>query len=211
MSLGPEATVFRGRVVIPGSGTGIALPERTRRDIAAAVARVGAQARLMLLQRRGSGEPPRGHLLVAATGEEVEAVRGPVRVMRQLEFYGTFHGPVVRLALSVYPEDGREPLSAGVIVNPSRVRGEVALASLGYQESLYLHLYAVEEADLAYSFSKELSNPEQRRGEAREVLTKTREAYDATPFDRRSFDRAARLAGRNFELPVPDPEDAPGG
>ena len=50
----------------------------------------------------------------------MEAVRGPARIVRRLEFYKTFYGPVVRLALSVYPMEG-EPLRRH---RPQRLPGQ---------------------------------------------------------------------------------------
>jgi hypothetical protein len=150
--------------------------------------------------------PPQGHLIVAATKSEVDAIRGPSRVVRQLEFYKTPHGPVVRLAFSVYPESG-EPLSADTLLNVSQVSGDAALSGLGRQKSLYIHFYHTEGDDLSYAFSKELTNAREQRAEAKKVLKMAREAYSETPEDRRSFRRAVGLAESRFELPVPEPDE----
>jgi hypothetical protein len=85
-------------------GKGLHLPERVRKSLAAAVADRGVQARVISTQGRESMRPPQGHIIIAAEREDVEAVRGPARIVRRLEFYKTFYGPVVRLAFSVYPE-----------------------------------------------------------------------------------------------------------
>ncbi len=91
-------------------GRGLDLPERVRESLAAAVAERGPQARVISTQGRGSMRPPQGHVVVAAPPEEIDGIRGPARIVRQLEFYKTFYGPVVRLALTVYPMSG-EPRS----------------------------------------------------------------------------------------------------
>ncbi|MFL6033409.1 MAG: hypothetical protein ACJ73Y_11630, partial [Rubrobacteraceae bacterium] len=73
---------------------GLDLPERVRHNIAAAVASRGVQARVISTRGRDSMRPPRGHIIVAAEREAIAAVRGPARVLRRLEFYRTFYGPV---------------------------------------------------------------------------------------------------------------------
>jgi hypothetical protein len=153
--------------------------------------------------------PPQGHIVVAATEDEINSVRGPARIVRQLEFYKTPYGPVVRLAFSVYPEDG-EPLSAATLLNVAQVSGDAALSGLGRQKSLYIHFYyVVDGGDLSYAFSKELSNAPEQRAEAKKVLKMARDAYSDTPEERRSFRVAVALAERNFELPVPEPDEQP--
>jgi hypothetical protein len=107
--------------------SGLDLPQRVRESIAAAVAHRGVQARVVSTQGRDSMRPPQGHIIVAATKEEIDAIRGPARVVRQLEFYKTFYGPVVRLAFSVYPQSTGAPLSAGTLLNISQVSGDAAL------------------------------------------------------------------------------------
>ncbi len=149
--------------------------------------------------------PPQGHVVVAATEEDLERIRGPVQIVRQLEFYKTFYGPVVRLAFSVYPESG-EPLSSSTVLSVSQVSGDAALAGLGRQKTLYIHFYSTtEDGDLTYNFSKELTNAAAQRDEAKKVLKMSRDAYVATPEGRRSFRQAVILAERQFELPVPQP------
>ncbi len=149
--------------------------------------------------------PPQGHVIIAATKDEIENVRGPVHIVRRLEFYKTHYGPVVRLAFSIYPESG-EPLSAGSLLDISQVSGDAALSGLGRQKTLYVHFYHAEDDDLTYAFSKELSNDPEQRDEAKKVLKMARDAYSETPEDRRSFRRAVGLAERQFELPIPEPE-----
>jgi hypothetical protein len=190
----------------PGSRKGLDLPERVRKSLAAAVAERGAQARVVSTQGRESLRPPQGHIIAAAAKEEVDAVRGPSRVVRRLEFYKTFYGPVVRLAFSVYPEEGDEPFSAGTLLNISQVSGDAALSGLGRQKSIYLHFYYATDDDLTYAFSKEMPNAPQQREEAKKVLTMARDAYSETPEERRSFRSAVSLAEREFELPVPLPD-----
>jgi hypothetical protein len=152
--------------------------------------------------------PPLGHIVVAASEADIEGVRGPARVVRQLEFYKTHFGPVVRLAFSVYPERQDEvPFSAATLLNVSQVSGDAALAGLGRQKRLYFHFYSVTDGDLTYSFSKEIPNGDEQRAEAKKVHKLARDAYAATPEERRSFRSAVGLAERNFELPVPEPED----
>ena len=186
---------------------GLDLPERVRRSIAAAVAQRGVQARVISTQGRDSMRPPQGHIIVAAEGETIDAVRGPARVVRRLEFYKTFYGPVVRLAFSVYPEGGGAPLSASTLLNISQVSGDAALSGLGRQKSIFMHFYHLEDGDLTYAFSKEIPNAEEQRGEAKKVLKMARDAYTETPEERRSFRSAVSLAEEQFELPIPLPEE----
>ncbi len=185
---------------------GLDLPERVRRSLAGAVRERGVQARVISTQGRESMRPPQGHVIVAAEGKAIEAVRGPSRIVRRLEFYRSFYGPVVRLALSVYPTTG-EPLSAGTVLNVSQVSGDAALAGLGRQKSIYIHFYAAQGDDLTYAFSKEIPNAPVQRGEAKKVLKMARDAYAETPEERRSFRAAVGLAERQFELPVPEPDE----
>jgi len=188
---------------------GLDLPARVRRSLAAAVASNGAQARAIAVGDSGSMRPPLGHVVVvAATQEETDAVRGPARILRRLEFYKTHYGPVVRLALSVYPQSGGEPLSAGSLLNVSQVSGDAALAGLGRQKTLYTHFYYVgDDGDLTYAFSKEIPNAPEQRAEAKKVLKMARDAYSGTPEERRSFRWAVGLAEKRFELPVPEPDE----
>jgi hypothetical protein len=183
---------------------GLDLPERVRRSIAA---QRGVQARVVSTQARDSMRPPLGHVIVAATKEDIDSIRGPVRIVRQLEFYKTFYGPVVRLAFSVYPEDGDNPLSAGTLLNVSQVSGDAALSGLGRQKSIFMHFYYTERGDLTYAFSKEIPNAPDQRNEAKKVLKMARDAFNATPAGRRSFRSAVALAEREFELPVPLPDE----
>ena len=187
---------------------GLDLPERVRRSIASAVAERGVQARVISTQGRDSMRPPQGHVIAAAERDEIDDIRGPSRVVRRLEFYKTFYGPVVRLAFSVYPE-GSEPFSAGTLLNVSQVSGDAALSGLGRQKEIYLHFYYLTEGkdDLTYAFSKEVPNAPEQRNEAKKVLKMSRDAYQETPETRRSFRSAVSLAEREFELPVPAPED----
>jgi hypothetical protein len=150
--------------------------------------------------------PPQGHIIIAAGEGEVEAVRGPARIVRRLEFYKTFYGPVVRLALSVYPMEGK-PLSAGTALNVSKVSGDTALTGLGRQKTIYIHFYSASDDDLTYAFSKEIPNATEQRGETKKVLKMARDAYTQTPEERRSFSAAVGLAERQFELPVPEPDE----
>jgi hypothetical protein len=186
-------------------GRGLDIPERVRNNLAGAVADRGVQARVISTQGRESMRPPQGHIIIAASEREVEAVRGPARIVRRLEFYKTFYGPVVRLALSVYPMEG-EPLSADTALNVSQVSGDAALTGLGRQKSIYIHFYSAEENDLTYAFSKEIPNATEQRGETKKVLKMARDAYTETPEERRSFRSAVGLAERQFELPVPEPD-----
>jgi len=185
---------------------GLDLPERVRHSIAAAVASRGVQARVISTRGRDSMRPPQGHIIVAAEREAIDAVRGPARVVRRLEFYKTFYGPVVRLAFSLYPEGKRRDLSAGALLDVSQVSGDAALSGLGRQKSIFVHFYYVEGDDLTYAFSKEVPNAAEQRGEAKKVLKMARDAYTETPEERRSFRAAVGLAERQFELPVPVPE-----
>ena len=186
---------------------GLDLPERVRQSLASAVAQRGVQARVISTQARDSMRPPQGHVVVAAKKEEVDEIRGPARVVRRLEFYKTFYGPVVRLALSVYPMSGDEPLSAGTLLNVSQVSGDAALSGLGRQKSIFIHFYEVEGDDLTYAFSKEVTNAAEQRSEAKKVHKMARDAYTETPEERRSFRAAVGLAERQFELPVPEPDE----
>jgi hypothetical protein len=146
-------------------------------------------------------------VIAAGTREEVDAIRGPARIVRQLEFYKTFYGPVVRLAFSVYPESGDHPLSAGTLLSISQVSGDAALSGLGRQKSIFIHFYYVESGDLTYAFSKEIPNAPEQRNEAKKVLKMARDAYNATPTERRSFRSAVSLAEKRFDLPVPLPDE----
>ena len=185
---------------------GLDLPGRVRRSLAAAVADRGVQARVISTQGRESMRPPHGHIIVAAREEDVESIRGPARILRRLEFYKTFYGPVVHLAVSVYPMEG-EPLSVGTVLNISQVSGDAALTGLGRQKSIYIHFYSAERGDLTYAFSKEIPNAPEQRGETKKVLKMARDAYTETPEERRSFRAAVGLAERQFELPVPEPDE----
>jgi hypothetical protein len=186
--------------------TGLDLPRRVRQSLAAAVVERGPQARAVSTQGRESMRPPRSHVIVAAEGDEIEGVRGPARVVRRLEHYKTPYGPVIRLALSVYPQAGGEPLSAATLLNISQVSGDAAIAGLGRQRTLHVHFYRAEGGNLSYAFSKELTNGAEQRAEARKVLKMARDAYAGTPEGRRSFRWAVGLAEKRFELPVPEPE-----
>ena len=151
--------------------------------------------------------PPQGHVVVAATKEEIDRIRGPARIVRRLEFYKTPYGPVVRLAFSVYPEDGG-PLSADTLLNVSQVSGDAALSGLGRQKSMYMHFYyTTDDGDLAYGFSKEITNAPEQRSEAKKILKMARDAYSEPPEEHRSFRRAVGLAESRFELPVPEPDE----
>jgi hypothetical protein len=186
-------------------GRGLDIPERVRNSLAGAVADRGVQARVISTQGRESMRPPQGHIIVAASEREVEAVRGPARIVRRLEFYKTFYGPVVRLALSVYPMEG-DPLSAGTTLNVSQVSGDTALTGLGRQKSIYIHFYSASDDDLTYAFSKEIPNAPEQRGEAKKILKMARDAFSETPEERRRYSAAVGLAERQFELPVPEPD-----
>lgn len=185
---------------------GLDLPERVRHSLAAAVAERGVQARVVSTQARESMRPPQAHVVVAAAREEVEAVRGPARIVRRLELYRTHYGPVVRLAVSVYPQRG-DTLSVGTLLNVSQVSGDAALSGLGRQKTLYMHFYYFDRGDLTYAFSKEVPNAPEQRAEAKKILKMARDAYSETPGERRSFRWAVGLAEKQFELPVPEPEE----
>ena len=185
---------------------GLDLPERVRQSLAGAVEERGAQGRVVSTQGRESMRPPQGHIIVAANEEAVEAARGPSRIVRRLEFYKSYYGPVVRLALSVYPVGG-EPLSVGTVLDVSQVSGDTALAGLGRQKSIFIHFYSAHEDDLTYAFSKEIPNAPEQRDEAKKVLKMARDAFSETPEERRSFRAAVGLAERQFELPVPEPDE----
>ena len=186
---------------------GLNLPERVRQSLAAATAWRGVQARMVSIQSHGSLRPPEGHVVVAAKREETDAAYGPSRIVRRLELYKTPYGPVVRLAFSVYPESG-EPLSASTLLNISQVSGDAALSGLGRQKTLYIHFYhATDDGDLAYAFSKEISNQKEQRDEAKKILKMARDAYSETSGERRNFRRAVGLAEKRFELPVPEPDE----
>ena len=186
---------------------GLDLPERVRRSLAAAVSERGMQARVISTQGRDSMRPPQGHVIVAAEGEALNAVRGPALIVRRLEFYKTPYGPVVRLAFSIYPQKGGEPLSAATLLNISQVSGDAALSGLGRQKTLFMHFYEAEGDDLTYAFSKELSNAPEQRSEAKKVLKMARDAYSATPEERRSFRWATGIVEKRFELPIPAPDE----
>jgi hypothetical protein len=185
---------------------GLDLPERIRQSLAAAVTERGIQARMISVGERESMRPPQGHLIVAAEREEIDAVRGPSRIVRRLEFYKTHYGPVVRLAFSIYPGSG-EPLNGATLLNVAQVSGDTALNGLGRQKTLYMHFYHVGDEDLTYAFSKEIPNQQEQRAEAKKILKMARDAYSETPEDRRSFRWAVGLAEKQFELPIPEPED----
>ncbi|HET7479656.1 MAG TPA: hypothetical protein VFJ72_09100 [Rubrobacteraceae bacterium] len=185
---------------------GLDLPERVRRSLASAVAERGVQARVISTQGRDSMRPPQGHIIVAGTQDEIDGIRGPVRIARQLEHYKTPYGPVVRLAFSVYPMRG-DPLSAGTLLNISQVSGDAALTGLGRQKSVYIHFYEASGDDLTYAFSKELTNASEQRAEAKKLLKMARDTYAETPEERRSFRWAVGIAEKQFELPVPLPDD----
>src|SRR5215207_4276098 len=113
-----------------GEDRGLDLPERVRASLAAAVADRGVQARVISTQGRDSMRPPQGHVIAAATKEDIDAIRGLTRVVRRLEFYKTFYGPVVRLAFSVYPAEADTHLSSGTLLDVSQVSGDAALSGL---------------------------------------------------------------------------------
>ena len=113
------------------TGKGLDLPERVRQSIASAVRERGAQARMVSTQGRESLRPPQGHIVAAATSDEIDGIRGPARIVRQLEFYKTFYGPVVRLAFTVYPTiggSGPTSLIATELGIPTIMTGNVANA-----------------------------------------------------------------------------------
>ena len=190
-----------------GEARGLDLPQRVRHSIASAVASRGVQSRMISTQGRDSMRPPQGHIIVAAEREAIDAVRGPARVVRRLEFYKTFYGPVVRLAFSVYPEGEVRDLSAGTLLDVSQVSGDAALSGLGRQKSIFVHFYYVEDNDLTYAFSKEVPNGPEQRKEAKKVLKMARDVYTETPEERRSFRAGVGLAEKQFQLPVPAPEE----
>jgi hypothetical protein len=70
-----------------------------------------------------------------------------------------------------------------------------------------MHFYHAERGDLTYAFSKEVPNASEQRAEAKKVLKMARDAYTETPEERRSFRNAVSLAERQFELPVPLPDE----
>jgi hypothetical protein len=187
-------------------GKGLDLPESVRKSLASAVLERGAQARMVSMQGRESMRPPKGHVVVAASGGEIEVVEGPARIVRQLEFYKTFYGPVVRLAFTVYPMDGGR-FSAATLLNVSQVSGDAALTGLGRQKEVFFHFYREEEGDLVYAFSKEIPNGARQRSEAKKILKMARDAYSETPEERRSFRSAVGLAERQFASVVTEPED----
>jgi hypothetical protein len=185
---------------------GLDLPERIRQSLAAAVTERGVQARMISVGERESMRPPQGHLVIVGKREEIDAVRGPSRIVRRLEFYRTHYGPVVRLAFSIYPGSG-EPLNGATLLNVAQVSGDTALNGLGRQKTLYMHFYHAGDEDLTYVFSKEIPNAPEQRSEAKKILKMARDAYSETPEDRRSFRWAVGLAEKQFELPIPEPED----
>jgi len=185
---------------------GLDLPEKVRRSLAAAVVEKGVQVRMISTQDRESMRPPQGHLIVATTREEIDAIRGPVMIVRQLEYYKTPYSPVVRFVISVHPENG-ESLGADTLLNVSQISGDAALSGLGRQKMLYMHFYHTEGDDLTYAFSKELTNTLEQRAEAKKILKMARNAYSETPEERRSFRWAVGLAKRQFEPPVPEPDE----
>lgn len=183
---------------------GLDLPESVRKSIASAVEERGAQARAISTQGRSSMKPPQGHVVVAATKEEIDGIRGPASIVRQLEFYKTRYGPVVRLAFSVFPMDG-DMMTGDTLLNISQVSGDAAISGLGRQKSIYFHFYEAEDGDLAYAFSKEINNAKEQRDDAKKILQMARDTYQETPADRRSFRSAVSLAERQFEPPeLPD-------
>jgi hypothetical protein len=184
---------------------GLDLPERIRQSLAA-VAERGVQARMISVGERESMRPPQGHLVIVGKKEEIDAVRGPSRIVRRLEFYRTHYGPVVRLAFSIYPGSG-EPLNGATLLNVAQVSGDTALNGLGRQKTLYMHFYHAGDEDLTYAFSKEIPNQQEQRAEAKKILKMARDAYSETPEDRRSFRWAVGLAEKQFELSIPEPED----
>ena len=185
---------------------GLDLPERVRSSIASAVRERGPQARTVSTKARDSMRPPQGHIVAAASREDIDGIRGPARIVRQLEFYKTFYGPVVRLAFTVYPMDGGD-FSAATLLNISQVSGDAALTGLGRQKDIFLHFYFERDGDLLYAFSKGIPNGEDQRAEAKKVLKMARDNFAETPPERRAFRSAVGLAEGRFELPVPVPED----
>lgn len=179
---------------------GLDLPESVRRSIASAVEERGVQARAISTQGRSSMKPPQGHVVIAASKEEINGIRGPASIVRQLEFYKTHYGPVVRLAFSVFSIDG-EMLTGDTLLNVSQVSGDAAISGLGRQKSIYFHFYEAEDDDLTYAFSKEITNATEQRDDAKKILKMARETYQETPAERRSFRSAVSLAERQFEPP----------
>ena len=184
---------------------GLELPENVRKSLASAVRERGTQARMVSTQGRSSMRPPKGHVVVAAGWQEIEAIRGPARIVRQLEFYKTFYGPVVRHAFTVYPMDGGS-FSAATLLNVSQVSGDAALTGLGRQKEVFFHFYYEEMGDLVYAFSKEIPNGEPQREEAKKILKMARDHHAETPEERRSFRSAVSLAERQFETVVSEPD-----
>lgn len=180
---------------------GLDLPESVRRSIASAVEERGVQARAISTQGRSSMKPPQGHVIIAATKEEIDGIRGPASIVRQLEFYKTHYGPVVRLAFSVFPMDGGT-LTGDTLLNISQASGDAAISGLGRQKTIYFHFYETDGGgDLTYAFSKEINNAEEQRDDAKKILRMARETYQETPEERRSFRSAVSLAERQFEPP----------
>ena len=134
----------------------------------------------------------------------MEAVRGPARIVRRLEFYKTFYGPVVRLALSVYRWKANRSPPAPPSTSPRSAVTPPSPASAARRPSV--HFYSAGDDDLTYAFSKEIPNATEQRGEAKKVLKMARDAYTETPEERRSFG-GRRLAESQFELPVPEPDE----
>lgn len=187
--------------------TGLSLPENVRHSLAAAVAERGVQARAVSTQGRSSMKPPRGHVVVAATREEIDGISGTASIVRQLEFYKTPYGPVVRLAFSIFPLEG-EMLTGGTVLSISQVSGDAALSGLGRQKDIFFHFYAAEDDDLSYAFSKEVNNAGAQREEAKKVLGMARDAYQETSEEKRSFRRAVAMAEPRFVPPeIPRPPE----
>jgi len=116
---------------------------------------------------------------------ELDALWRDYRLAVEIDTYGT-HG-------------GRVPFEL------DRVR-DAALSGLGRQKDVFFHFYYEEDGDLAYAFSKEISNGEKQRGEAKKILKMARDAYAGTPEERRSFRSAVGLAERQFESLVSEPD-----
>lgn len=152
-------------------------------------------------------KPPQGHVIVAATKGEIDGIRGPASIVRQLEFYKTHYGPVVRLAFSVFPAGG-EILTGDTLLNISQVSGDAAISGLGRQKTIFFHFYETGNDDLTYAFSKEINNAKEQRDDAKKILRMARETYQETPEERRSFRSAVSLAERQFEPPeLPEPRE----
>ncbi|MBA2375338.1 MAG: hypothetical protein M3494_12445 [Actinomycetota bacterium] len=191
----------------PKETKGLDLPESVRKSIASAVAGRGVQARAISTQGRSSMKPPQGHVIVAAAKDEIDGIRGPASIVRQLEFYKTHYGPVVRLAFSVFPAGG-EILTGDTLLNISQASGDAAISGLGRQKTIFFHFYEMENDDLAYAFSKEINNAKEQRDDAKKILRMARETYQETPEERRSFRSAVSLAERQFEPPeLPEPRE----